>query len=60
MAESVLEALREELAAYQSRGEKDRAAQVQEQIDLLTGAAAQRAEAPAEKRTPRGRQTRKG
>lgn len=57
---TVLEALAAEKAGYVARGNKDRAAQVQAQIDALTGAATDRAAAPAAKRGPAGRQTRKG
>jgi len=56
----VLEALAAEKAGYVARGNKDRAAQVQAQIDALTGAATDRAAAPVAKRGPAGRQTRKG
>lgn len=51
-----LEALRRERDGYLARGDEDRAAQVDEQIALATGAAAARAAAPP--KPDRGRQTR--
>jgi len=60
MADTYLGALKAEKAGYEAQGRPDRAAEVQDQIDLVAGAAAERAAAPAAKRAPRGRQTRKG
>lgn len=59
MADVWLDALRREKAAYEAQGHPDRAAEVQAQIDLVTGAAEERKAEPA-KAARRGRQTRKG
>ncbi|MBK7823608.1 MAG: hypothetical protein IPJ61_21715 [Tessaracoccus sp.] len=56
----IVDALRAEKAGYDAAGNTDRARQVQDQIDAHTGAGAERAAAPEAKRTPRGRQTRRG
>jgi hypothetical protein len=61
MADQWLDALRNEQAGYVAQGEPGRAAEVQDQIDLITGAAAERAEQPKQAAAAkRGRQTRKG
>lgn len=51
-----LEALRRERDGYLARGDQDRAAQVEEQIGLIEGAAASRAADPP--KPGRARQTR--
>lgn len=58
MADMWLEALRREQAAYEAQGLPERAAEVQAQIDLVTGAGQARAAEPV-KAAKRGRQTRK-
>ena len=61
MSDPWLDALTREKAGYLSQGHADRAAEVQDQIDLITGAAAERAEQPKQAAAAkRGRQTRKG
>lgn len=61
MADTILDALRAEQAGYTATGNTDRARQVQDQIDALTGAASERAAEPAKAvKATRGRQTRKG
>lgn len=61
MSDPWLDALTREKAGYVAKGHADRAAEVQDQIDLITGAAAERAEQPKQAAAAkRGRQTRKG
>lgn len=61
MADTILGALRAELTGYEATGDTERARQVQDQIDALTGAASERAAEPAAAvKATRGRQTRKG
>lgn len=61
MADQWLDALEQERDAYLTQGHPDRAAEVQDQIDLITGAAQERAAQPAKATAAkRGRQTRKG
>ena len=60
MADTILGALRAEKAGYEASGDTDRARQVQDQIDTLTGAASERAAEPVKAaKSTRGRQTRK-
>lgn len=61
MADTILAALQAEKSGYEVHGETDRARQVQDQIDAITGAASERATEPAKvAKAARGRQTRKG
>lgn len=57
MADVWLDALRRERDGYAVQGFPDRAAEVQEQIDLIVGAASERAAEP-KRAAKRGRQTR--